>query len=128
MIGAHGPRAYRVLDKTQRCVYRSAHDVSGAELSATKVTAAQANLATAGLSDHVTILAGDALDPLAGVRGPIGLLLLDGWKEHTLPVLRLLEPRLPPGAPLPGPRPRPGQWLPGRGFRVEDGMEISCRV
>jgi predicted O-methyltransferase YrrM len=115
--------------------------VYGTELSATKVTAARANLATAGLSDHVTILEGDALDTLAGVPGPIGLLLLDGWKELTLPVLRLLEPRLTPGAlvvaddiTLPSMRPyldhvgdQDSGYL-GVEFPVEDGMEISCRV
>ena len=115
--------------------------VYGSELSATKVTAARANLAAAELSDHVTILEGDALDTLAGVPGPIGLLLLDGWKEFSLTVLRLLEPRLTPGAlvvaddiTLPSMRPYldhvrdPASGYLGVSFPVEDGMEISCRV
>ncbi|GAA3438113.1 O-methyltransferase [Kutzneria kofuensis] len=115
--------------------------VYGTELSATKVTAARANLATADLSDHVTILEGDALDTLAGVPGPIGLLLVDGWKELSLPVLRLLEPRLAPGAlvvaddiTLPSMRHYldhvrdPANGYLGVEFPVEDGMEISCRV
>ena len=115
--------------------------VYGTELSATKVTAARATLAAADLSDHVTILEGDALDTLAGIPGPIGLVLLDGWKEHTLPVLRLLEPRLTPGAlvvaddiALPSMRPYldhvrdPANGYLGVEFPVEDGMEISCRV
>jgi predicted O-methyltransferase YrrM len=115
--------------------------VYGTEMSATKVTAARRNLAAAGLSDHVTILEGDALDTLAGVPGPIGLLLLDGWKELSLPVLRLLEPRLAPGAlvvaddiTMPSMRPYldhvrdPGSGYLGVEFPVEDGMEISCRV
>jgi hypothetical protein len=46
----------------------------------------------------VTILAGDARETLATLPGPIGVVLLDGWKELCLPVLRLLEPRLSPGA------------------------------
>ena len=46
----------------------------------------------------VTILQGDALQTLASVTGPVGLVLLDGWKELYLPVLRLLQPRLTPGA------------------------------
>jgi predicted O-methyltransferase YrrM len=115
--------------------------VYGTELSATKVTAARTNLAAANLSDHVTILEGDALDTLAGVPGPIGLVLLDGWKELSLPVLRLLEPRLTPGAlvvaddiTMPSMRPYlehvrdPGHGYLGVEFPVEDGMEISCRV
>ena len=46
----------------------------------------------------MTILPGDALQTLADVPGPVGLALLDGWKDLTLPVLRLLEPKLAPGA------------------------------
>ena len=115
--------------------------VYGTELSATKVTAARANLAAAELSDHVTILHGDAEETLAGVPGPIGLVLLDGWKELSLSVLRLLEPRLTPGAlviaddiTMPSMRPYldhvrdPANGYLGVPFPVEDGMEISCRV
>jgi predicted O-methyltransferase YrrM len=68
------------------------------ELSDRKVKAAQSNLEEAGVAAAVTILAGDARETLATVSGPIGLVLLDGWKELCLPVLRLLEPRLAPGA------------------------------
>ena len=67
-------------------------------LSDRKVEAAQSNLEEAGVAAAVTILAGDARETLATVSGPIGLVLLDGWKELCLPVLRLLEPRLAPGA------------------------------
>jgi predicted O-methyltransferase YrrM len=115
--------------------------VYGTELSATKVTAARENLAMADLSDHVTILEGDAIETLAGVPGPIGLLLVDGWKELSLPVLHLLEPRLAPGAlvvaddiTMPSMRPYldhvrdPRSGYVGVEFPVEDGMEISCRV
>jgi predicted O-methyltransferase YrrM len=68
------------------------------ELSARKVEGAGANLREAGVDGPVTILPGDALETLADVPGPIGLVLLDGWKDLCLPVLRLLEPRLAPGA------------------------------
>jgi predicted O-methyltransferase YrrM len=68
------------------------------ELSARKVEAAGANLREAGIDGPVTILPGDALETLADVPGPVGLVLLDGWKDLCLPVLRLLEPRLAPGA------------------------------
>ena len=115
--------------------------VYGSELSATKVTAARANLATAGLAGHVTILVGDALQTLRAVPGPIGLVLLDGWKELSLPVLHLLEPRLAPGAlvvaddiVLPSMRPYLDHVRDAANgylsveFPVEDGMEISCRI
>jgi predicted O-methyltransferase YrrM len=68
------------------------------ELSKKKVAAARANLDEAGVGDAVEILSGDALETLADVPGPIGLVLLDGWKNLCLPVLQLLEPKLAPGA------------------------------
>lgn len=115
--------------------------VVGTEMSATKVTAARANLDQAGLGDVVTILAGDALDTLADLPGPIGLVLLDGWKDLCLPVLRLLEPRLAPGALVVADDitfPTMADYLayvrdPANGyvsvaFPVDDGMEISCRA
>ena len=72
--------------------------VISTELNAAKAAQARANLAEAGLSDRVTILEGDARETLAAVPGPVGFVLLDGWKGLYLPVLRLLEPRLAPGA------------------------------
>ncbi|MGH3182341.1 MAG: O-methyltransferase [Streptosporangiaceae bacterium] len=72
--------------------------VISTELNAAKAARARANLAEAGLSDWVTILEGDARQTLATVDAPVGFVLLDGWKNLYLPVLRLLEPRLPPGA------------------------------
>jgi predicted O-methyltransferase YrrM len=111
------------------------------ELSAFKVAAAQSNLDDAALGDRVTILAGDALETLAGVPGPIGLVLLDGWKQLCLPVLRLLEPKLAPGALVVADDielPDLADYLdyvrnPSNGyvsvaFPVADGMEISCRA
>jgi predicted O-methyltransferase YrrM len=68
------------------------------ELSDRKAAAARQNLEQAGLAGVVTILAGDALDTLASITGPVGLVLLDGWKDLYLPVLRLLQPGLTPGA------------------------------
>ena len=72
--------------------------VVSTELNAAKVAQARANLAEAGLSDWVTILEGDALQTLADVDDPVGFVLLDGWKNLYLPVLRLLEPQLTAGA------------------------------
>lgn len=111
------------------------------ELSTAKVTAARANLAEAGLQDAVTVLTGDALTTLADEPGPVGLLLLDGWTELCLPVLRLLEDRLAPGALVVADDagfPAMAPYLeyvrdPAAGyvsveFPVGDGMEISCRT
>jgi predicted O-methyltransferase YrrM len=115
--------------------------VLSTELSATKIAAARANLAEAGLAGPVTILAGDAMETLEAIPGPIGLVLLDGWKDLCLPVLRLLEPRLAPGALVVADDitlPSMAGYLdyvhdPASGyvsvaFPVEDGMEISCRA
>ncbi|MFD6162353.1 O-methyltransferase [Nocardia sp. NPDC060256] len=115
--------------------------VLSTELSTAKIAAAQANLTEAGVAEPVTILPGDALTTLAEVPGPIGLVLLDGWKDLCLPVLRLLEDRLAPGAIVVADdttMASMGDYLnyvrdPANGyasvdFPVEDGMEISCRT
>ena len=69
------------------------------ELNASKVEAAQRNISEAGLSDLVEIRQGDALETLReGLPDEIDLMLLDGWKPLYMPVLKLLEPRLPDGA------------------------------
>jgi predicted O-methyltransferase YrrM len=109
------------------------------ELSSKKVAAAGSNLREAGVDAAVTILEGDALETLADVPGPVGLALLDGWKDLCLPVLRLLEPKLAPGALVAGDDsdfPGMADYVayvrdPANGyvtvaFPVEDGMEISC--
>lgn len=113
--------------------------VIGTDLSPRKVQAARSNLAEAGVSAAVTIIPGDARQTLAEVPGPIGMVLLDGWKQLCLPVLRLLEPRLAPGAVVAADdvtHAGLGEYLgyvrdPASGyvsvaFPVEDGIEISC--
>jgi predicted O-methyltransferase YrrM len=108
------------------------------ELSKKKAAAARANLDAAGVGDAVTILSGDAMETLAGVPAPIALVLLDGWKDLCLPVLRLLEPRLAPGALVAADditHTTMGDYLeyvrdPASGyvsvaFPVEDGLELS---
>jgi predicted O-methyltransferase YrrM len=108
------------------------------ELSDRKIEAARENLEQAGLAGVVTILPGDALQTLADVPGPVGLVLLDGWKELYVPVLRLLEPRLAPGALVVGDDSSfavmadylayvrdPASGYVSVAFPVADGMEIS---
>ena len=69
------------------------------ELSASKAKRARQNIAEAGLSDIVEIREGDAFETLKeGLGDGIDLLLLDGWKDLYLPLLKVLEPRLSPGA------------------------------
>ena len=117
--------------------------VISTELNAAKVARARANLAEAGLSGHVTILEGDALETLAAIDTPVGFVLLDGWKYLYLPLLRLLEPRLTPGALVLADdsvsmATQMADYLayvrdPGHGylsvsFPESDGLEISCRA
>jgi len=64
------------------------------ELEPGKVAGAQANYRRAGVEAEIELRAGDALETLRGIDGPIDILFLDGWKEACLPVLQLLEPRL----------------------------------
>src|SRR4051794_25447895 len=62
------------------------------ELNAAKVATARKDLADAGLADLIEIREGDALQTLADLPGQVDLLFLDGWKDLTLPVLKLVEP------------------------------------
>ncbi|MFG2578401.1 O-methyltransferase [Streptomyces malaysiensis] len=113
------------------------------ELSKEKIAAARGTFAETGLDDLITVLEGDARETLADLEGPLELVLLDGWKDLCLPVLRMLEPRLRPGAlvvaddidQLEGPmRPYldyvrdPANGYHNVSFPIEDGMEISCRL
>jgi predicted O-methyltransferase YrrM len=113
--------------------------VVSTELNSAKAAAARANLVEAHLSDHVAILPGDAMITLNDIRGPVDLVLLDGWKDLCLPVLRSLESRLSAGALIVADDinlPSMSSYLeyarnPANGyvtvaFPVDDGMEISC--
>jgi predicted O-methyltransferase YrrM len=71
--------------------------VIGTELEPSKRERALAHLAEAGLASVAEVRLGDARETLRDVPAPVDLVLLDGWKELYLPVLRLLEPRLRPG-------------------------------
>jgi len=108
------------------------------ELSDRKATAARENLEQVGLAGVVTILEGDALQTLASLTGPVGLVLLDGWKGLYLPVLQLLQPRLTPGALVVADDSSfesgadylayvrdPGHGFVSAGFAVDDGIEVS---
>ncbi|WP_416966677.1 O-methyltransferase [Streptomyces sp. 4F14] len=111
------------------------------ELSKDKIAATRRTFTETGLDDLITVLEGDARDTLRSLDDPADFVLLDGWKELCLPVLRLLEPRLRPGTlvvaddvDLSGLRPYldyvrdPANGYQSVTFPVEDGMEISCRL
>jgi predicted O-methyltransferase YrrM len=113
------------------------------ELSAAKVMTAKENFARAGLSDVITVLEGDALETLKTLDGPVGFVLLDGWKEFYLPVIKLLEPRLTAGALIVADNTNMADTRPyvdyvrdpANGYtsinfpgKDHDTMELSCRV
>ncbi|MEZ0111502.1 putative O-methyltransferase YrrM [Catenulispora sp. EB89] len=123
------------------------------EMSAAKIEAARTTFTEVGLDDVVTVLEGDALQTLpeyldadnadvgAGAGDGVDFVLLDGWKDLYVPVLRALEPRLNRGAlviaddiDMASVRPYldyvrdPADGYEGVAFPVEDGMEISCRL
>jgi predicted O-methyltransferase YrrM len=68
------------------------------ELLPAKGDAARRSLAAAGLDAVVELRVGDALETLRHLGGPIELLFLDGRNDLYLPLLRLLEDELSPGA------------------------------
>jgi predicted O-methyltransferase YrrM len=113
------------------------------ELSATKIAAAKKTFSETGLDDLIIILEGDALTTLDGLDGSADFVLLDGWKDLYLPVIKLLEPRLPTGALViadnasaPDMKPyldyvrNPDNGYVSFNFlvRESDSMEISCRT
>jgi predicted O-methyltransferase YrrM len=63
-----------------------------------KVDRARKNLALAGLADLVEIREGDAMETLKDVGNKVDLLFIDGAFSLYLPVLKLVEPQLNPGA------------------------------
>ena len=72
--------------------------VIGTEMEPTKVKAARANVAEAGLAQFVDIREGDAMKTLAALEHQIDFLLLDGWKDIYLPMIKMLSPKMRAGA------------------------------
>jgi predicted O-methyltransferase YrrM len=113
------------------------------ELSAAKIAAAKQTFAETGLDDVITVLEGDALSTLAGLDGTVDFVLLDGWKELYLPVLKLLETQLSPGTLVVADNTEMADARPYLDYvrssengyvsvnfaaRESDSMEISCYV
>lgn len=68
------------------------------ELQEDKARRAQQNFAAAGVDDLVQLRLGDARETLAELPDQVDVLLLDGWPDLALPVLRTVEPKLREGA------------------------------
>lgn len=67
------------------------------ELLAEKCAVAQQNFEEAGLSDVIELREGDALRTLQHLDGDIDFLLMDGWNDLYLPLLKQLEPAFKDG-------------------------------
>jgi predicted O-methyltransferase YrrM len=74
----------------------------GSELEPVKVARARSNLEAAGLADLVDIREGDAIETLKDAGGEVDVLLIDGAFSLYLPVLKLIESSLKPGAVILG--------------------------
>jgi predicted O-methyltransferase YrrM len=112
----------------------------GSELEPAKAARARAHLDAVGLGDLVQIRDGDALETLRDVEGEVDLLLVDGAWSLYLPVLKLLEPRLAPGAIVLGENAFAQDYLdyvrnPGNGYLSQSldidegrGNEFTVRI
>lgn len=111
------------------------------EMSSQKISAARATFAEAGVADLITILEGDARTTLETVTGPVQFVLLDGWPDLDLPVLKILEPVLAPGALILGDNVRldpehvysdyvnaPASGYVSVPIPLDKGMELTVRV
>jgi predicted O-methyltransferase YrrM len=72
--------------------------VIGSEIEPSKHAKAVDHLRQAGLADITDVRLGDALQTLADLEVPVDLVLLDGWKDLYMPVLKLLTPKLRHGS------------------------------
>jgi predicted O-methyltransferase YrrM len=68
------------------------------EILQSKADRARDYIREAGLLDFVDLRVGDALETLEGLRPDVSVVFLDGMKSLYVPVLKLLEPALQPGA------------------------------
>jgi len=62
----------------------------------------RSNLEKVGLENVVTVVEGDALKTLHDVEGPIDFVFIDALKQDYLKYLKILEPKLAPGAVVVG--------------------------
>jgi predicted O-methyltransferase YrrM len=75
----------------------------GTDLEPSKAERAQVNVTAAGLGDLVEFRVGDARETLKpGVGGDVDMVMLDGAFTLYLPILKLLERHLKPGALIVG--------------------------
>lgn len=77
---------------------RGAGGLITTEIYRSKAERAREYIREAGLLEVVDLRIGDALETLEGLERDVSLVFLDGMKSLYLPILKLLEPALRPGA------------------------------
>ncbi len=68
------------------------------ELLASKASIALQNFKDADVSSEIDLIVGDAIETLQNAPKNIDFLLLDGWNNLYLPLIKILEPKLKKGA------------------------------
>lgn len=66
--------------------------VIGTEIVPEKIRQAKANITQAGLDNYVEIREGNALETLQNLNLTVDLLLIDGWPNLALDVLKMVDP------------------------------------
>jgi predicted O-methyltransferase YrrM len=117
--------------------------VIGSEIEEAKVAKAQEHLEEAGLSEYVEIRVGDAQQTLADPGGEVDLVLMDGWKDLYLPVIKMLAPHICTGgvvlsdniftfkrtlAPFVAYMENPANGFQSVTLPLGDGMQYSVRI
>ncbi|NEQ55609.1 MAG: hypothetical protein F6K11_36775, partial [Leptolyngbya sp. SIO3F4] len=70
------------------------------ELLASKAEKASLHFKMADLNDIIELRVGDAMETMIDIKEGIDFLLLDGWNDLYLPLLKLLEPKLADGCTI----------------------------
>ena len=68
------------------------------DINSKAVQESQENLQKVGLEKVVTCVEGDALQTLPKIEGPVDFVFIDALKRDYLKYLKILEPKLKPGA------------------------------
>ena len=68
------------------------------ELLDSKANIAFQNFKDAEVNSHIDLRIGDAMETLQNAPANIDFLLLDGWNDLYLPLIKILEPKLKKGA------------------------------
>lgn len=71
--------------------------IIGTEIEPEKVQIALSHLDNCGLSEYATVKVGNALETLATITQEIDMVLMDGFPDLNLGVLKVIEPKLAQG-------------------------------